>query len=246
MTMNWRRGGIDPGFNNPWLGFPPDFPRGKFIPPDWLPPGSQAPSQPTIVQLPDNRPFYMKYDQDALMELIRGNPAYKDLIPKEIRLQFPNEYFLEHPEEQGLLDEQRRRTFGTRALKSPEPFTPGTAPGQDTRSAAAGDKTGFLTPGGPSGIGLHEPDVLGSPTTPILPGVAAPILGQKQPTFKTSGGVPMFSSQSLARMTPGERQATSSLINRAGGRAEDFWEQQRKLFSAPRGSGAQYSRARRY
>lgn len=236
----------------------------------------QGLAQPPTAQA-GQRPFYMNYDAAALMELVRRNPAFKDLLPPEVRQGFPNEYFLEHPEEQSILTPERRMTFGQGALAAvpgrtrvggggglvpggfrplqepgggagPAPWTTGTQPGQpgDTRSAAAGDKTGYLIPGGTTGISLREPDIGGGKTTELSPAVAAPITGARMPTYRTSGGVPVYSAQALARMMPGERAEVSSLVNRAGGRAEDYFEQQKKLFSSPRGSGVSYARGRRY
>ena len=254
------------------------------------------------------RPWYMNYSNEELMALVDKDPAFAALLPPEIRLGFPNEYFIAHPAEQVLLDAQRRSTFCVGALQS-SVTTPGatpgatpgtidpyvqylisqarvgddvaaqelrekygiteefraqsdpsvyknpaaavrtpappaasvTPPGGDTRSAAAGDRTGSLVFTGPTGVSLRE----GEKEAPLSPGLAAPITGQPFPLYRSQGNVPFFSSQALERMTPGERTVLGTTVNRAGGRAEDYWEQRRKLFSAPQGGGTRY-RARRY
>ena len=63
----------------------------------------------------------------------------------------------------------------------------------------------------------------------IPPGLLNPILGQEIPTYRSQGGVPFFAPQTLAKMTPSERQLLGTTVNRTGGRAEDFFERSNQL-----------------
>ena len=63
----------------------------------------------------------------------------------------------------------------------------------------------------------------------IPPGLLNPILGQEIPTYRSQGGVPFFAPQTLAKMTPSERQLLGTTVNRTGGRGEDFFEKSNQL-----------------
>lgn len=63
----------------------------------------------------------------------------------------------------------------------------------------------------------------------IPPGVLNPIIGQEIPTYRSQGGLPFFAPQTLAKMTPSERQLLATTVNRTGGRAEDFFERSQRL-----------------
>ena len=194
-------------------------------------------ANPPAVAAPDNtRPWYMNFDDATLQAMIKTRPDLAPTIPPPVMLKWSNDFFLANPQFQSILPAERRATFGTGALSGAPVVQP---PGGG--SASAGDKTGVVTRGGPSGAGLTE----GGVTTPLPPGLAAPITGAKMPTYRNQGNLPTFSSQSLARMTPGERELLGTTVNRTGGRAEDYFDNQRKMFSQPEGSGASY-RPRRY
>ena len=201
---------------------------------------------------PGQRPWYMNFDDATLQAMIKTRPDLAPTIPNEVKLTWSNEFFLANPQFQDILTPERRATFGAGALQAPTgisyiggvPGGPPSAPTwpTDGRSAEAGDKTGTITRGGPTGVGLTE----GGVTVPLPPGLAAPITGNQTPTYRTQGNVPFYSAQAKARMTPSERELLGVTINRAGGNAIDQEEEERKLFSAPQGGGASYSGQRRY
>ena len=66
--------------------------------------------------------------------------------------------------------------------------------------------------------------------------------------YRTLGGLPRFSPQTLANMTASERQVLGVLANRTGNRAEDYFEQSRRLGQMPSGGAGAYAGAprRRY
>lgn len=201
-------------------------------------------------QITKPRSWYDNYPDDVLREMVAANPSLAFDIDDESKKRLGLPQFAG----QTVNGQSVAQPWGgVQAPNTPPPGIRyiGSAPGKvgpeptiappDTRSAAAGDRTGTITRGGATGAQLTENGV----SVPLPPGVAAPITGQRMPTYRTQGNVPIFSSQALARMTPGEREVLGTTVNRAGGRAEDYFDQQRKQFSAPTSSGASY-RARRY
>ena len=110
------------------------------------------------------------------------------------------------------------------------------------RTAAGGDKLGYLNRGGVTGVELIEPNQ----TTALPPRLAAPITGARSPNYQTSGGVPLFSNQARARMTPGDRTVLGVTVNRAGGNETDYFEEAGKLTGGARGRGISYGGVPRY
>ena len=58
--------------------------------------------------------------------------------------------------------------------------------------------------------------------------------GVRQPTYASLGNVPMISSRDLNSLAPSEREMLGVTVNRTGGRADDYFKEQEKLYAAPR------------
>lgn len=202
----------------------------------------------------ESRPWYMNYDNETLMAGLRQDPSMRSRLPASVIQGFPNEFFLQNPSFQDLLDPARRATFGMGALPDPTrrvgpsvtaplvpatPATPATTPTVSTPARPGGfpirdEQAGFILHPSAGLPSLVEP---GKGQSPLPPGIARPIAGQRQEPYRTLGNLPRFAPQTLANMTSTERQALGVLANRTGNYEEDFFEQSRRLGEMPGGGG---------
>lgn len=157
------------------------------------------------------RPWWENLSLEQLEQL---PPDVVATLPPEVLSKFRNEFFLKNPTLTAKLSEER--LGGTGQYQ-------GTGFSQEARNLGFGPKV--LGPGVISEGNL----VQGGQSVPLPPAINTAISGGQLPLYRSQGNLPFFAPQTLANMTPSERESLGVLANRTGGRAEDFFERSKRL-----------------
>lgn len=214
-------------------------------------PSTRAPTAPSALTSPGTQPTSTpSQDTDALLTLERER-FYADLANQ------PGNFYNYIFRSRGLqpggvttpVGATTPPTVSAPGYQAPTTQAPGLGPAPSRIPSATNFTTQGATAGpqfytGPIGAGQNpygpgpfeeRPDFntlrsqVQAQGAEIAPGVLNPIIGQEIPTYRSQGGVPFFAPQTLAKMTPSERQLLAVTVNRTGGRAEDFFERSQRL-----------------